>query len=118
MDINNLLASMTGNTQQRIGTIQAQVGDMQQDTAAMRSLMDTNVQAGQKLAMDAALENQKMEFAREKHEQAMDFAEQKFAMEMMMKERDCSMKNDQHDQKMEAMETAAEMKSETSGDDD
>ena len=55
MDINNLLASMTGNTQQRIGTIQAQVGDMQQDTAAMRSLMDANMQAGQKLAMDAGV---------------------------------------------------------------
>lgn len=55
MDINSLLASMTGNTQQRIGTIQAQVGDMQQDTAAMRSLMDANMQAGQKLAMDAGV---------------------------------------------------------------
>ena len=55
MDINSLLASMTGNTQQRIGTIQAQVGDMQQDTAAMRSLMDTNMQAGQKLAIDAGV---------------------------------------------------------------
>jgi glutamate mutase epsilon subunit len=55
VDINNLLASMTGNTQQRIGTIQAQVGDMQQDTAAMRSLMDANMQAGQQLAMGAGV---------------------------------------------------------------
>ena len=55
MDINNLLASMTGNTQQRIGTIQAQVGDMQQDTATMRGLMDVNMQAGQKLVMDAGV---------------------------------------------------------------
>lgn len=55
MDINNLLASLTGNTQQRIGTIQAQVGDMQQDTAAMRGLMDVNMQEGQKLAMGAGV---------------------------------------------------------------
>lgn len=50
MNIDAILQGMIGNTGQRIGQIQAQVGDMQADTAAMRGLMTQNLVEGQQLA--------------------------------------------------------------------
>lgn len=50
MNIDAILQGMIGNTGQRIGQIQSQVGDMQADTAAMRGLMNQNMAEGQQLA--------------------------------------------------------------------
>lgn len=50
MNIDAILQGMIGNTGQRIGQIQSQVGDMQADTAAMRGLMTQNMAEGQQLA--------------------------------------------------------------------
>lgn len=50
MNIDAILQGMIGNTGQRIGQIQSQVGDMQADTATMRSLMNQNLVEGQQLA--------------------------------------------------------------------
>ena len=106
MDINNLLASMTGNTQQRIGTIQAQVGDMQQDTAAMRGLMDVNMQAGQKLAMDAGVAAAKEAEIQYK----IDSAKERAAATIGLNEDDV---NNQLVQSMAAYNSAQEAKKQT-----
>ena len=73
MNIDAILQGMIGNTGQRIGQIQAQVGDMQADTAAMRGLMTQNLVEGQQLAQQvgqiAAQEaevNYKMQKAQER----------------------------------------------------
>lgn len=73
MNIDAILQGMIGNTGQRIGQIQSQVGDMQADTAAMRGLMTQNLAEGQQLAQQvgqiAAQEaevNYKMQKAQER----------------------------------------------------
>lgn len=54
MDINAILASMTGNTQQRVGAITQQADALAQDTASIAGLLNTNIAEGKQVVEQTA----------------------------------------------------------------